>query len=147
MANVGLYIQQFDFSKIFLSEVKTEVWNYTNPTGTPITFLPGTVFGIIPGVAGTVRDTVAASSDGSQSPYGILLGYGGITVAGNATIQVTLGVAGLVNKANIIFSNGTDTLDSEVIISAVVFGTMHSVMTKGGLYPVVDTVGDYADNG
>ena len=146
MANVGLYIQQMDFSKVFLSGVTTEVWNYTNPTGTPITFNAGTIFGVIPGTPGTVRDCQSGSSDGSQMPYGALLNYGAITVAGNATVAVTLGVAGYINQANIVFSNGTDTLNTAVVNGGVTLGTMHTLMTKGGLFPVVDTVGDYADN-
>lgn len=147
MANQGLYIQQFDFSKVFLSGVTTQVWSYTNPTGTPITFNAGTVFGAIFATAGAVRDCQSGSSDGSQIPYGVLLNYGAITVAGNATVNVTLGVAGYVDQSQLVFSNGTDTLNTAVVDGGVTLGTMKTLMTKGGIFPTVDTVGDYADNG
>jgi hypothetical protein len=90
---------------------KFEPYDYTNSAGTSKTIARGTVMGRV-NASGKILPLVAAASDGSQFPIGILCEN--VTVIAGATTNLSLCVSGGVAKELIVFDNGTDTFASVV---------------------------------
>lgn len=135
---------QVSYAKVFLFNPLSQDWSYTNPTGSPITFDIGTVFGINYS-ANKCVDCVSTATDGSQKPYGIL--SQATTVPGSATVTLTLvDHCEGVNQALLIFTNGTDTLATTVSVGGDVEGTMLTILTKGGIRPVPSVENTFGDN-
>ncbi len=130
------------YAKIFLFGIQTQDWTYTNPTGSEITIPIGTVMGIIPATDKCLT-CKSAATDGSQVPYGVLLAT--TTVAGSATVTLSMAVQGQVDKDLLVFANGTDTLATTMSVGGDVLGTMRSVLTKGGIIPVLSTERSFYD--
>lgn len=102
--------QNYDYSKIFIGENQYETGDLTNGTGSPVTYLAGTVMGRI-AASQEFLPLVIAAVDGSQFPVGILAQD--ITIAAGATKNVPIGIAGRVIEGKLIF-NGAETLSSLV---------------------------------
>lgn len=100
----------YDFSKLFLWNNRYESVSYTNGGGSTVTIEAGTLFGRI-NASGKVQPLVAAASDGSQFPAGILAQQ--IVVPAGATINVSMCVSGDVAEELILF-NAAETFSTVV---------------------------------
>ena len=93
----------YDTSKLLLGGNKDRVVTYTNPTGSPITLVSGQLMGMI-GATQKVLPLLAAAVDGSQFPVGILINDR--TVAGSATVTLSICTAGDVAREKVVLNGG-----------------------------------------
>lgn len=103
-------ITNFDRSKTFVWNARTETGNYTNSTYDDVTLLKGTLMGRI-SASGLLVPLTSGASNGSQFPVGIILAD--TTIVAGDTAVVTIVVAGDVVSSKIIFQ-GSDTLQTVV---------------------------------
>jgi len=103
-------ITNYDYSKLFKTAFKTVEMTFTNGTGAELTLLPGMLFGRI---SATLKGAIlkSASTDGSETPFGVLVSQHTIAIAGSVT--VTVAVTGMIDK-DLLVLDGTDTLDTLV---------------------------------
>lgn len=94
----------YDVSKMFIFDNRYTTAVYTNGTGAPITTVAGTVMGRI-AATGKIIPMLAAASDGSAIPVGILVKD--YTVAAGATVNMGICIAGDVTEDMIICQGGT----------------------------------------
>ena len=98
-------IINYDTTKLFLFGNRYKEVVYTNSTGSSVTLPAGLVMGRIAATEKVVPIAKAAS-DGSQFPVGI--NVKAVTVANGATVNLTICVAGDVEKSLVLFPAGTD---------------------------------------
>lgn len=103
-------ISNYDTSKTFIWNLRTDKANYTNSTYDDVTLLKGTLLGRI-SATGLVVPLTSGASDGSQFPLGILLED--TTVAGSDTVTLTFAVEGDVVEDKILLQ-GSDTLNTVI---------------------------------
>jgi hypothetical protein len=103
----------YDVAKMFIWNNRYTYAQYTNGTGAPITTLAGTIMGRV-AVTGKLLPMLAAASDGSATPVGILVKD--YTVLAGATVSMGICIQGDVTEDMIIVSGGTDTLDTVVAL-------------------------------
>jgi hypothetical protein len=103
-------ITNFDRSKTFVWNARTETGNYTNSTYDDVTLLEGTLMGRI-SASGLLVPLTSGASDGSQFPVGIVLAD--TTIEAGDTAVITIVVAGDVVSSKVIFQ-GSDTLNTVV---------------------------------
>lgn len=95
-----------DTSKIFLGNILDKTYEHTNGSGGELTYLAGTLIGRAH-ATGKVTPLIAAATDGSQVPFGILMHD--LTVANGATANMTVAVSGEVAQDKVLF-NAAETL-------------------------------------
>lgn len=95
----------YDNSIIFLGGNRYDTAEYTNGTGASVDLKAGTVLGQV-NASGKVLPLVAAATDGSNYPFGIL--SHDITVANGATADLTFAVEGDVAESKLIFNASED---------------------------------------
>jgi hypothetical protein len=98
-------IINYDTTKLFLFGNRYKEVVYTNSTGSEVTLPAGLVMSRIAATEKVVPIAKAAS-DGSQFPVGI--NVKAVTVANGATVNLTICVAGDVEKSLVLFPAGTD---------------------------------------
>lgn len=98
-------IINYDTTKLFLFGNRYKEVVYTNSTGSSVTLPAGLVMGRIAATEKVVPIAKSAS-DGSQFPVGI--NVKAVTVANGATVNLTICVAGDVEKSLVLFPAGTD---------------------------------------
>lgn len=105
-------ITNYDYSKVFKTSFKQVIVSYTNGSGAEVAIQPGMLFGRI---SATGKGAILASAavDGSQFPLGIVPDEFYKVVANGATVNIVLGVTGMVDESKIIF-DGTDDLDTVI---------------------------------
>ena len=103
-------ITNFDRSKTFVWNARTETGNNTNSTYDDVTILKATLMGRI-SASGLLIPLKSGASDGSQFPVGVLLAD--TIVEAGATDVITIVVAGDVVADKIVF-DGSDTLETVV---------------------------------
>jgi hypothetical protein len=102
----------YDLSKIFIGGNRYVSAVNTNATGAPITTLAGTIMGRI-AATGNIIPMLAAASDGSAIPVGILVKD--YTVLAGATVNMAICIQGDVTSDMIVVPGG-DTLDTVVAL-------------------------------
>lgn len=90
----------YDTAKVFVFNPRTEIASYTNDGYDDETLKAGTLMGRVASTNEIVK-LESGASDGSQFPVGIVVGN--TTVEAGETVDVTIGVAGDVDKNQIIF--------------------------------------------
>jgi hypothetical protein len=106
------HVAQFnrDNSKIFIGRNRYDVRVYTNPSGSPVILVAGTLVGTISS-SGKVLPLASAAVDGSNIPVGLL--RESITVEGSATVNLYICIGGDVAEEMIVFQ-GSDTMATVV---------------------------------
>src|ERR1035437_9903803 len=95
---------QISYAKIFLQNIKTQTWTYTNATGSDVTLPIGTAMGIVYATSLCV-ECLSTATDGSQKPYAVLMVS--TTIAAHTSQTLTLVSSGDVDGSLIVFNNGT----------------------------------------
>ena len=128
-----------DLSKIFLWNNRYDKATYTNSTGSEVTLAPGTVMGKV-GATNKLLPLVAAATDGSQFPVGVLAK--GATVANGASVDLEYCIGGDVAAEKLIFNAAeglTTDVDDRTIGDRLKSDTL-------GINPVTGTELTKADN-
>lgn len=100
----------YDFSKVFIGKNTFENMTLANDSGGDLTYPIGKVLGRI-AVGGKVQPLVAAATDGSQFPVGVLATT--ITILDGEEATVSVCVSGEVDSSLLVF-NGAETLSTVV---------------------------------
>jgi hypothetical protein len=103
-------ITNYDRSKTFVWNPRTEVGNYTNSGYDDVTLAKGTLMGRIAS-SNLLTPLTSGASDGSQFPVGVVLAD--TVVASGDTAEITICVAGDVDENKLVFQ-GSDTLATVV---------------------------------
>jgi hypothetical protein len=101
-------ITNYDYSKLFRTNFKAVEMTYTNSSGGDVDLVPGMLFGR---VSADLKGAIlkSASTDGSETPYGVNLTMATVLDTASKTIQVA--VTGMVDAALLVL-DGSDTLDT-----------------------------------
>lgn len=99
-----------DSSFIFLGSNSYERAEYTNPLGTAVTLEAGTILGRV-SATGKMLPLAIGAADGSQHFVGVLTETE--TVAGSATVNISMCVEGKVAQDKLVF-NASEDLESVV---------------------------------
>lgn len=102
----GMLIQNYDFSKTFLWNARSQKVTYTNPSGSPVTLPKGRLMGRV-AASQKALPHVSTATDGSEQPIGVLGDE--YTVAGSATVVLTIFDGGDVAEEGIVLG-GSDTM-------------------------------------
>jgi hypothetical protein len=102
----GMLITNYDFSKTFLWNARSQKVTYTNPSGSPATLPKGRLMGRI-AASQKALPHVSTAVDGSEQPIGVLGDE--YTVAGSATVVLTIFDGGDVAVEQIVLG-GSDTM-------------------------------------
>jgi hypothetical protein len=122
---IGMNINNYDTTKLFLSEPSMFPYSYTNSTGSTVTIAKGQLIGKI-FATGLVLPTASTATDGSQMPIGICGDSYTVLNGGSATIQVS--IKGSVAKSKLVCAAG-DTLDTTVMTQGV-GGTLGDMLVR-----------------
>lgn len=110
--NVGNQLfNDYDTTKIFLWNNRTESANYTNDTYDDVTIAAGTVMGRV-NASGEIIPSKSDAADGSQFPIGVL--YETTTIPEGETVALTICVAGDVAADKLVFEKVGDGLNTIV---------------------------------
>lgn len=107
---MSMLTNNYNTAKIFVGDNCFDTAQYTNSGENPVTLPKGALIGRIT-ASGKVLQCVAAASDGSVDPLGVLAES--YTVAAGATADVTYCFGGKVVKSAIVLTGG-ETLDTIV---------------------------------
>lgn len=129
----------YDFAKLFIWDNRYAKATYTNPTGSEVVLVPGTLLGKIT-ASGKLLPLVAAAGDGSNIPVGVLAQ--GATVAIAASVDLFYCTQGDVAAGLLIF-NAAETLDT--VVTGRTLGDRLKADTLG-INPVVSDELTVADN-
>lgn len=99
-------ITNYDRSKTFVWNPRTEVGNYTNSTYDAVTLAEGTLMGRIAS-SNLLTPLTSGASDGSQFPVGVVITD--TTVEAGDTSEITIVVAGDMDENKLVLQ-GSDTL-------------------------------------
>jgi len=145
----GILTTQFDMSKLFIWNNRYETATYTNPSGSAATLTSGTLMGRVI-ATNKILPQVSTATDGSQVPIGILKDT--VTVAGSATVTLTICVSGDVASEQIIFG-GSDLMTTPILFNSSVpaatttqYGTIYDILVRSGIRPITSTDNTIADN-
>ena len=95
-----------DTSKTFLHDIRTKQETLTNSTGSPVTWLVGTIMGRVT-ASSKLIPLASGASDGSQIPVGIL--YEEVTIPATSDLEnVTICISGTVDGAGLVFDGSDD---------------------------------------
>jgi len=123
----------FDYllKKLLLGKYTTRRIDYANISGALETVVSGTVMGRVDTTQKLVP-MVSTATDGSQEPVAILLDE--LTDIGIAATvdQVLVCDGGELDKANIVFQNGTDTLDTVITATSGAKKTVADFLIQNG---------------
>jgi hypothetical protein len=122
MATNNQLFTSYNYAKLFVYDNRFVTKTYTNSTGDVVTLSRGRIMGTVLATGKTLPQ-VAAATDGSEMPRGILAND--YTVADGASVTVSICVWGKVAQEGVIF-NGAETVNTAV----------RTVSTGGG------TIGD-----
>ena len=110
----GILTNNLDYTKLFLGNNRYISATYTNGTGAPITLNEGQVLGRI-FATGKVTPLIAASTNGSQLPLGVL--RSSYTVAAAASVTVQVCISGDVASELLLF-NASETASTVVLFNS-----------------------------
>lgn len=121
----------YEVKKLLLGKYTTRRIDYANISGALETVEYGTVMGRVNATQKLVP-CVSTAVDGSQQPVAILLEkLTDIAIAGTVD-QVLVCDSGDIDSANIVFQNGTDTLDTPVTSTGGDVKTMKDFLIQNG---------------
>ncbi len=138
--------QKYDYSVLFPWNPRTLANGvYTNTTGGDITLPAGLILGRI-NSSKKLWPMVSTATDGSQIPIAVLVNT--VIIPDGATVNLTRLVAGDVVASGLIFSNGTDTLATNIAYdgSGDIIGTIEDILLDCGIIPVPSADGTFYDN-
>lgn len=90
-----------------------------------------------------VAISASGNTDGSQVPIGVLMAD--YTVANGVDTTITFYVKGDMNF-NMLKFQGSDTLATEITVSAAVVGTINDILTGISILPIATTENSFFDN-
>lgn len=147
---MGLQINNYSTRNIFIwnNRYNSRTETYTNSTGSAATLLAGTVMGRVAATK-LIVPLLSTATDGSQIPIGVLAAT--YIVADTASQQITYCIGGDVDANALVFSNGTDTLATEISLtdsgsSTVKIGTIGDLLINVGINAVASGEMTYQDN-
>lgn len=135
----------YNYATLFVWNPRTsDVNQVNNATGADITIPIGTVMGRIV-ATGYLVPMVSTVTDGSQIPIGVMVAT--TVIPANTIANVTIFIQGDVVASGLVFSNGTDTIRTNVTLtSGDIIGSITDVMNGKGMVLVANTEGTYYDN-
>lgn len=117
--------------KLLLGRYTTRRIDYANISGALETVLEGTVMGRVD-ATGKLVPCVSTAVDGSQEPVCLLLEkLNEVAIAGTVD-QVLVCDGGDIDKANLVFKNGTDTLATIVTATSGAKKSMEDFLIQNG---------------
>ena len=140
----GIQTTQTNQQQFLLFGCKFASGTYNNSTGSTITIAQGTVVGRI-NATGLIGLMASTNTDGSQVPIGVTANA--YTVANGANQVISYVVSGQINQGTaaapgITFANGTDTLDTIILLNSNVpaattteLGLVRDIFNRQGLFP------------
>lgn len=103
-------VNNYNTTKVFIGENTFENGTYTNGTGSSATLVAGTLMGRV-SASGILIPLVAAATDNSQFPVGVLVNN--VTVADTASAAISICVSGRVNANALVLHSG-NTLETVI---------------------------------
>jgi len=127
MAGFGVLQNNWTTQQLFIGgNLLYKTGTYTNSGGSPVTLAMGTLVGQVL-ATGKILPLVAAATDGSQYPRGVL--QQSYTVAAGASVTVSYCFSGMVNQ-NMLILNGSETLDTTVASATTGGGSIGALITS-----------------
>lgn len=119
------------FKKLLLGKYTTRRIDYANISGALETVDVGTVMGKV-NATGKLVPCVSTATDGSQQPVAIILEKLTDVAISGTVDQVLVCDGGEVDKSNLVFKNGTDTLETPVTSTGGDIKTMEDFLIQNG---------------